>query len=700
MGTFIDIDNPSSYKNCAKKQYEIYVCMPPKNTIVINKLEQADVVKALGGKTYFTVEQIEKMQKSNPPMLAQLQQLVAQGRAYAVTDATPFVLCGTVGEMWTIKADKLASTYNFLQGGQPLAINQQTLNQRLHGKYLDWTLIRTSPQATAGQNMACFVPSSQKGQIQTSWGSVLNYNGVGVKHGKGDFIVCGKLPNGKPNLADRWVVNGEIFATTYNNQGWTDCLSNQSPNQFVIANLPKLVITNNTDENPNKDIFDKLCKVLDRLKANAIAQMPFNYKRTDDNIQIKPSVIEDYAKKANSTNAENKDLSVADRTAKFSNFITVVSISKEMMQFKSYNVFEGRKDLTYMFELPATDEGINKFVQNINIYGGLLGWIPNGVQNCFTFSGRPTKYEHDGIHAYTISSSGMNRKLRLQDYESEDNHRGYERIGAESQRLYRAIDGADKYFDKVQITKPLVVFRGMPGCDAATFSGRGSVDNLSGGIITNTAYTSSTLNLHSTLMFAKVAKDPNHGVILAINLPAGMHADYIHNIAGWKEQFEVLWDRKYDIQVGEELLSFKGGANFLYHVFEASVVEHTPMSQLPTFIDTSHHSNIPNINLYDRNGRVNFDYEAVKGTLLEAFDILKKKGVSGVQFQSKLQFDPLNRDYIVVHAGEGDDDTVVDLGFTYNSDTQMIDVMKFSSNKRVEYKDEKGNDITATARNY
>lgn len=60
MGAFVDIDNPSSYKNCAKKQYEIYVCMPPKNTIVINKLEQADVVKALGGKTYFTVEQIEK----------------------------------------------------------------------------------------------------------------------------------------------------------------------------------------------------------------------------------------------------------------------------------------------------------------------------------------------------------------------------------------------------------------------------------------------------------------------------------------------------------------------------------------------------------------------------------------------------------------------------------------------------------------
>lgn len=294
----------------------------------------------------------------------------------------------------------------------------------------------------------------------------------------------------------------------------------------------------------------------------------------------------------------------------------------------------------------------------------------------------------------------MNRKLRLQDYESESNHRGYERTGAESQRLYRAIDGADKYFDKVQITKPLTVFRGMPGCDAATFSGRGSVDNLSGGVITNTAYTSSTLNLHSTLMFAKVAKDPNNGVILAINLPAGMHADYIHNIAGWKEQFEVLWDRKYDIQVGEELLSFKGGANFVYHVFEAGVVEHTPMSVLPSFIDVSHHSNVPNINLYDKNGRINFDYEVIKGIMLTTFDALKKHGYSGLQYQEKLGLDPLNRDYIVVHAGEGDDDTVVDLGFTYNSDTKMVDIVKFTSKKRVQYKDDRGNDVTATARNY
>lgn len=99
MGVQVNIDDSRSYKNCAKKQYEIYVCMPPKNTIVINKLEQADIVKQLRGRTYFTVDDIKRLQVQNPAMITTLQQLVGQGRAYAVTDATPFVLCGTVGEL-------------------------------------------------------------------------------------------------------------------------------------------------------------------------------------------------------------------------------------------------------------------------------------------------------------------------------------------------------------------------------------------------------------------------------------------------------------------------------------------------------------------------------------------------------------------------------------------------------------------------
>lgn len=259
-----------NYKNCAKKLYEIHVCMPPKNTIVVNKLEQADTVKMLNGKTYFTADEVLKFKEQNPQLLAQLQQLVSSGKAYAVTDATPFVLSGTVGEMWTIKADKLANTYTFMQSGQPLPINQQTLNQRMKGGVLPWTLIRTSPKAIAGQNMACFVPSACKGQIATSWGAVLNINGVGVDHGKGDFVVCAKLPDGKPNLGDRWVVNGNIFKTTYNNQGWSDCLAAKVLATQTIDTLPNLVSSNALDGSANTIIFDKLCAILEQLKVHSV----------------------------------------------------------------------------------------------------------------------------------------------------------------------------------------------------------------------------------------------------------------------------------------------------------------------------------------------------------------------------------------------------------------------------------------------
>ena len=262
---FIDINNPKNYKSCSKKLYEIYVCMPPKNTVVINSLEQADVVKMLNGKTYFTVDELEHMQKNGDGRFNIISQAVNSGRAYLVSDKTPFVLCGTNGELWTISPDKLAQTYTFLQNNQPYPINQQSLSQRVRKDgLLDWTTVRVSQQAIQGQNMACFVPSSQKGQIQTSWGAVLNLNGVGVSHGKGDFVVCAKLPNGQPNLADRWVVNGEIFAATYNNQGWTDCLSSSSVRSITIDSLPKLVPqqTVNNDKGVDANVFKQKCDTL------------------------------------------------------------------------------------------------------------------------------------------------------------------------------------------------------------------------------------------------------------------------------------------------------------------------------------------------------------------------------------------------------------------------------------------------------
>lgn len=53
-------DDIKKYKNCQKKQYTIHVCMPPKNTVVINKLEQADVVRQLDVRTSATVDDLEE----------------------------------------------------------------------------------------------------------------------------------------------------------------------------------------------------------------------------------------------------------------------------------------------------------------------------------------------------------------------------------------------------------------------------------------------------------------------------------------------------------------------------------------------------------------------------------------------------------------------------------------------------------------
>lgn len=170
----VNINNPALYKATRKKKYQVYVCLPPIGTKVHNHLEKADYV----------------------------------------TDTNKrFVLSGTVGEQWVIDAVKLAKTYTFMDG---TPITQETVVKRCkvtNGQpILDWTPLQTLPNGVI--NWALFVPVKQKLQIQTAWGSVLQVNAPGVPHGQGDFIVCADM-NGQPNLADRWVVNGAIFPTTY-----------------------------------------------------------------------------------------------------------------------------------------------------------------------------------------------------------------------------------------------------------------------------------------------------------------------------------------------------------------------------------------------------------------------------------------------------------------------------------------------------
>ena len=222
--TKVNIEDAKNYKKCAKKSYEVSACIPAQGTLIINKLEQAALYKKLGNKSYFTAEQVAKNNLMN-----KYANEIKSGAMY-LADGKTICLCGTVGELWLTKVEKVVNTYTFAEG-QP--VSPELLEK-------GWRKLKTKPTFGGATNFACFVPTSQKGQIKTSW-AVLNYNDPLTKHGKGDFIVCAALPNGKPNLADKWVVNGEVFATTYTNNGFADCLGARAKNANITINmLPNL----------------------------------------------------------------------------------------------------------------------------------------------------------------------------------------------------------------------------------------------------------------------------------------------------------------------------------------------------------------------------------------------------------------------------------------------------------------------------
>lgn len=288
----IDLRNPASYKNCTKKQYEIWVCKPPVGTIILNKFEHEFLIKKLRqigvgglkgdtkGCTWFAPPVREGDNKSlfwlnqaNDKYNELLALVQSSGNGsynkpgYVVTEDRPFVLSGTEGEMWVVSANELVSNYLFLENGQPVAINANLVSRRCDANgNMPWHRIRAKVLGMS-HTMACFVPLNQKFQLSTKDG-VVNVNDPNslVKHGKGDFIVCEKMPNGQPNLNDIKVVNGLVFGGTYNNQGWQNCLA---VNYKGIKDVPKpseiFTVTSKQDKSNNhisSNMFKQKCDTL------------------------------------------------------------------------------------------------------------------------------------------------------------------------------------------------------------------------------------------------------------------------------------------------------------------------------------------------------------------------------------------------------------------------------------------------------
>lgn len=174
----IDFNNPDVYKHTYKKKYTIKACMPPIGTKVFNRLEQV---------------------------------------SYITTPDKSFVLTGTVGEHWVIDINKLIKTYTFVDR-KPITVEAlKSMTDTIVVNGIKQSTIKPFRITTiAGPiNWAIRVPTNMVFKVQTAWGDILTVNAPGIPHGNGDYLVCADA-NGKPNLADRWVVNGEVFPSTYN----------------------------------------------------------------------------------------------------------------------------------------------------------------------------------------------------------------------------------------------------------------------------------------------------------------------------------------------------------------------------------------------------------------------------------------------------------------------------------------------------
>ena len=169
-----ELNNIKNWKKTRKKSYEVYVCRPLPGCRVHNRLENVN---------------------------------------YVTDTNKQFVISGTVGEQWVIDAAKLAKTYCTLDN-QPITAEYLKRKVVSDGQ-IDWIKLKTITGADSQLNWAFHLPLSvQNFPVQTSSGDTLYANAPGRDHGQGDFLVCSDA-GGYPNLNDIWVVNGEVFPTTY-----------------------------------------------------------------------------------------------------------------------------------------------------------------------------------------------------------------------------------------------------------------------------------------------------------------------------------------------------------------------------------------------------------------------------------------------------------------------------------------------------
>lgn len=215
----VDIMNPASYKACRKKQFEVWVCRPPIHTVVVDHLTQhrGSVILQNAGisENLILADVIHEWKSNGDRRFAVVRQALSNGLISVVSKPSQVVLCGTDGQYYVTEYDFVCMQYSVFSGGKYVSLDSIP---RLRDKCFDWRRIRANSSYTS-KTVACFVKLPQSFVFGTQ---IVNESGV--EHGKGDFIVCNKLPDGQPDIRNGWVVNGLTFSDTYNNSGWQDCI--------------------------------------------------------------------------------------------------------------------------------------------------------------------------------------------------------------------------------------------------------------------------------------------------------------------------------------------------------------------------------------------------------------------------------------------------------------------------------------------
>lgn len=233
-----DLRDPINWKRTYLKNHDVYLCKPKIGTQVTNKFS---------------------------------------GITYRTNSYEPYIVSGTCGELSVLNENCLIENYKFV-GGFPVSkldLNLRTTDDGL----LDWVHV-TCCELERNVYWATYLPLSIRNLDIRSYRGDACANKDGVNHGVGDFLVCSDM-NGKPNLNDIWVVNGNVFPKTYDMRAFPGLVSSELINAVTpkpSSILQAKEVSNNIkiDDN-NENNYFKPYRSWVKLLSNKIMQYYAKY---------------------------------------------------------------------------------------------------------------------------------------------------------------------------------------------------------------------------------------------------------------------------------------------------------------------------------------------------------------------------------------------------------------------------------------